>query len=101
MKYLIFLCFLLLSVNIYSQQESSIEDFVSEHQGLEENESGEITPINDRKSTKKSVFLLKRDLLMLSLLNIIWDNYQTFISPYDRYHYHTFIVKLRFKGMID
>ena len=71
MKYLIFLCFLLLSVNIYSQEEkASIEDFVSEHQGLEENESGEITPINDREINKKSVFLLKRDLLMLSLLEI-------------------------------
>ena len=54
MKNLFFLCFLLLFVNIYSQeQKASIEDFVAEHQGLEENDSGEITPINDREINKK------------------------------------------------
>ena len=57
MKKLVFLCFLMISIHIYSQEEkASIEDFVSEHQGLEENDSGEITPINDREINKKIRF---------------------------------------------
>ena len=30
--------------------------------------------------------------------NIIWDNYNTFISPFDLFHYHTFIVQAKVKG---
>ena len=100
MKNLFFLCFLLLFVNIYSQeQKASIEDFVAEHQGLEENESGEITPINDREINKKIRFFIEERFVNVEFTrNIIWDNYQTFISPYDRYHYHTFIVQVKVQG---
>ena len=97
MKNFIFLSFLLLFVNIYSQEEkASIEDFVTEHQGLEENDSGEITPINDREINKKIRFFIEERVVNVEFTrNIIWDNYQTFISPYDRYHYHTFIVQVK------
>lgn len=100
MKNLFFLCFLLLFVNIYSQeQKASIEDFVAEHQGLEENDSGEITPINDREINKKIRFFIEERFVNVEFTrNIIWDNYQTFISPYDRHHYHTFIVQVKVQG---
>ena len=94
MKNLIFLFFLLLFINIYSQEEkASIEDFVTEHEGLEENDSGEITPINDREINKKIRFFIEEKYVNVEFTrNIIWDNYQTFISPYDRYHYLSFLV---------
>ena len=97
MKNFIFLGFLLLFANIYSQeQKASIQDFVTEHQGLEENDSGEITPINDREINKKIRFFIEEKFVNVEFTrNIIWDNYQTFISPYDRYHYHTFIVQVK------
>ena len=100
MKNLIFLSFLLFFINIYSQQEkASIEDFVAEHQGLEENESGEITPINDREINKKIRFFIEESFVNVEFTrNIIWDNYRTFISPYDRHHLHTFIVQVKVQG---
>ena len=32
-------------------------------------------------------------------MNISWDSYNTFVSAYDTYHYHTFVVKLKVKNM--
>ena len=100
LKRVFILFFLFTQLFIYSQEEkASIEDFVSEHQGLEENDSGEITPINDREINKKIRFFIEERFVNVEFTrNIIWDNYQTFISPYDRYHYHTFIVQVKVQG---
>ena len=27
--------------------------------------------------------------------NIIWDSYETFLSPFDKYHFHTFICQVK------
>ena len=62
----IFLSFLLFFVNTYSQKKASVEDFVAEHQGLEENESGEITPINDREINKKIRFFIEERFVNVS-----------------------------------
>jgi len=103
MNKFIFLCFLLLSINFYSQeqeQRAEIKDFITEHEGLDKkNESGEINPINDREINKKIRFFIEEKFVNVEYTrNIIWDNYQTFISPYDRYHYHSFIVQVKVQG---
>ena len=33
------------------------------------------------------------------LMNISWDSYNTFVSAYDAYHYHTFVVQVKVKNM--
>ena len=100
MKKIVLLTFALFSYIVTAQEKRvSIDDFVKEHQGLEENEQGEIVPINDREINKKIRFFIEEKYLNVEYTrNIIWDSYETFISPYDRYHYHTFIVQDKVEG---
>ena len=100
MKKIVLLSFALFSFIVTAQEKRvSIDDFVKEHQGLEENEQGEIVPINDREINKKVRFFIEEKYLNVEYTrNIIWDSYETFISPYDRYHYHTFIVQVKVEG---
>ena len=51
-----FLNFILIQ-SISSQEIVKIEDFIIEHTGFEENEVGEITPINIKEINKKLDFL--------------------------------------------
>ena len=54
MKKIVLLSFALFSFVVTAQEKRvTIDDFVKEHQGLEENEQGEIVPINDREINKK------------------------------------------------
>ena len=43
--------------SVSSQDIIKIEDFIAEHSGFEENEVGEITPINIKEINKKIRFL--------------------------------------------
>ncbi len=74
-----------------------IEDFVSQHNGFEENEEGEINPINLKEINKRIRFFIeeKYPKIVDFTRNIIWDSYGTFLSPSDRYHSHTFIVQVK------
>ena len=100
MKKIAFLLFALFSLVLTAQDKRvSIGDFVTEHEGLEENDQGEIIPINDREINKKIRFFIEEKYKNVEYTrNIIWDSYETFISPYDRYHYHTFIVQVKVEG---
>lgn len=100
MKKVAFLLFAMFSLVLTAQDKRvSIEDFVTEHEGLEENDQGEIIPINDREINKKIRFFIEEKYKNVEYTrNIIWDSYETFISPYDRYHYHTFIVQVKVEG---
>lgn len=100
MKKIAFLLFALFSLVLTAQDKRvSIEDFVTEHEGLEENDQGEIIPINDREINKKIRFFIEEKYKNVEYTrNIIWDSYETFISPYDRYHQHTFIVQVKVEG---
>ena len=100
MKKIAFLLFAMFSLVLTAQDKRvSIEDFVTEHEGLEENDQGEIIPINDREINKKIRFFIEEKYKNVEYTrNIIWDSYETFISPYDRYHYHTFIVQVKVEG---
>ena len=78
-----------------------IEDFVIQHNGFEENEEGEINPINLKEINKRIRFFIeeKYPKIVDFTRNIIWDSYGTFLSPSDRYHSHTFIVQVKVKDI--
>jgi hypothetical protein len=90
--------FLLCAVETFAQeQQVTIEDFIEEHQGFEENEAGEITPINIKEINKKIRFFVEERYpeIVEYTRNIIWDSYKTFLSPSNIYHYHTFIAQVK------
>ena len=74
-----------------------IDDFIFEHDGFEENEAGEITPVNIKEINKKIRFFVEQRYpqIIQYTRNIIWDAYETFLSPFDIYHYHTFIAQVK------
>jgi hypothetical protein len=91
-------CALLCAVAVSAQEQRvKIEDFIIEHQGFEENEAGEITPINIKEINKKIRFFVEERYpeIVEYTRNIIWDSYKTFLSPSDIYHYHTFIAQVK------
>jgi hypothetical protein len=94
--------FLLYNTVVSAQQERvKIEDFINEHQGFEENEAGEITPINIKEINKKIRFFVEErypEIVELTR-NIIWDSYKTFLSPSDIFHYHSFIAQVKVIGL--
>jgi hypothetical protein len=96
--YLYFSFALLFSASLSAQlQRVKIEDFIIEHQGFEENEAGEITPINIKEINKKIRFFVEERYpeIVEYTRNVIWDSYKTFLSPSDIYHYHTFIAQVK------
>ena len=78
-----------------------IDDFITQHNGFEENEEGEINPINLKEINKRIRFFVeeKYPKTVEFTRNIIWDSYGTFLSPSDRYHSHTFIVQVKVAGL--
>ncbi len=81
-------------------QKVGIEDFIEQHQGFEENAEGEIIPINIKEINKKIRFFVEEKFPNVEYTrNIIWDSYETFISPFDKYHYHTFICQVKVKEL--
>jgi len=96
--YRIFLIFCFVTTLSWSQnsQMPVINDFVIQHNGFEENEAGEITPLNEKEINKIIWFKVEADFPDVELIrNIIWDSYTTFVSPFKKYHYHTFIVQVK------
>jgi len=79
-----------------------IEDFVVEHGGFEENEDGEIVPINIKEINKKTRFFIEEQYPNVELTrNIIWDSYTTFLSPSNKFHFHVFIVQVKVHKMVS
>ena len=93
-----FLFAVLLSFSFKAQLITvKIDDFVSQHNGFEENDEGEINPINLKEINKRIRFFVeeKYPKIVEFTRNIIWDSYGTFLSPSERYHSHTFIVQVK------
>ena len=93
---------LLLSISIFSlslcaqNKKITIPDLKAQFDLLNENTAGEIDPINDKEINKKIKFFIEEKFLNVEYTrNIIWDSYETFLSPFDRYHYHTYIVQVK------
>jgi hypothetical protein len=96
--------FLLLSTSIFSQEEKAIviEDFIQEHETLisYRGNDGEIDWESKNEINKKIRFFIEEKYPnVLSTRNIMWDSYETYLSPYDRYHFHTFIAGVKVKDI--
>ena len=93
---------LCLSVGMSYAQEKrvTIPDLKAQFDLLNENAEGEIDPINDKEINKKVKFFIEERYLNVEYTrNIIWDSYETFLSPFDRYHFHTYIVQVKVEGV--
>ena len=78
-----------------------IEDFIEQHELLisYRGNDGEIDWESKNEINKKIRFFIEEKYPnVLSTRNIMWDSYETYLSPYDRYHYHTFIVQVKVQG---
>ncbi len=92
---LLSIAFFGLSLNA-QDKKITIPDLKAQFNLLNENEAGEIDPINDKEINKKVKFFIEEKFLNVEYTrNIIWDSYETFLSPFDRYHYHTYIVQVK------
>ena len=97
MKKILLLSVALLSLGLSAQDKKiTIPDLKAQFDLLNENEAGEIDTINDKEINKKVKFFIEEKFLNVEYTrNIIWDSYETFLSPFDRYHYHTYIVQVK------
>ena len=97
MKKILLLSVALLSLGLSAQDKKiTIPDLKAQFDLLNENEAGEIDPINDKEINKKVKFFIEEKFLNVEYTrNIIWDSYETFLSPFDRYHFHTYIVQVK------
>ncbi len=97
MKKLLLLSIALFSLGLSAQDKKiTIPDLKAQFDLLNENEAGEIDPINDKEINKKVKFFIEEKFLNVEYTrNIIWDSYETFLSPFDRYHYHTYIIQVK------
>ena len=92
------ICFTFLPLETSAQdQRVKIEDFIIEHEGFEQNDAGEITPINIKEINKKIRFFIEERYpeIVEFTRNIIWDSYKTFLSSSNIYHYHIFIAQVK------
>ena len=97
MKKILLLSIALFSLGLSAQDKKiTIPDLKAQFDLLNENEAGEIDPINDKEINKKVKFFIEERFLNVEYTrNIIWDSYETFLSPFDRYHFHTYIVQVK------
>lgn len=96
LKYIwfLFLCAGIQSIAQVQKIDVTIDDFITEHEGLD-HQNGEIVPININEIKRKIRFFIEEkypDVVKVTD-NIIWDAYHTYTSHSSRYHYHTFIVR--------
>ena len=97
MKKLLLLSISLFTLGLSAQDKKiTIPDLKAQFDLLNENPAGEIDPINDKEINKKIKFFIEERYLNVEYTrNIIWDSYETFLSPFDRYHFHTYIVQVK------
>ena len=91
------------TISIFSQvndDKVALSDFVKEHENFVENDAGEIDPINVKEINKIVKFLVEEKFTNLEhTRNIIWDSYETYVSPFSRWHKHTFIVQVKMENV--
>lgn len=87
------------------EQKPTLEDLTREHanyvQMIEEKNNGqnELVPLNINRINKMVKNFVRENFDNVEYTrNIIWNSYSTFISPYSKHHYHSFIAQVRVKG---
>jgi hypothetical protein len=83
-----------------------IDEFILQHQGfIDERErlnlsEKEIVPINAAKINELIRSFNNSNFSNLEYTrNVIWNSYNTFVSPFDRHHFHTFIAQVKVEGI--
>lgn len=94
---------LLLFINISQAQLSSIKikDFIDQHNSFEQNDAGEVNAINDKEINKLIRFFIQEKFYGLVELtrSIVWDSYETFISPTKRNQLSKYIIQVKVKDV--
>ena len=87
-------------------QKAKINDMIVEHKSFLAGMSNNTVYYNKSKETelkeiyKKITSFSKNQYTNIDfLMNISWDSYNTFVSAYDTYHYHTFVVQVKVKNI--
>ena len=93
----------LLFINISQAQLSSIKikDFIDQHNSFEQNDAGEVNAINDKEINKLIRFFIQEKFYGLVELtrSIVWDSYETFISPTKRNQLSKYIIQVKVKDV--
>jgi hypothetical protein len=93
----------LLFINISQAQLSSIKikDFIDQHNSFEQNDAGEVNAINDKEINKLIIFFIQEKFYGLVELtrSIVWDSYETFISPTKRNQLSKYIIQVKVKDV--
>ena len=86
--------------------KAAVDDILFEYReligGINENfiyfnlaKADQLSTINNKISN----YLLQNYSNVEFVMNIVFDSYHTFISAYDKYHYYSFIVQVKLKGI--
>lgn len=101
MKNSLFISLLFFNLSQAQLVPIKIKDFIDQHNSFEQNDAGEVNAINDKEINKLIRFFIQGKFYGLVELtsSIVWDSYETFISPTNRYHYSKFIVQVKVKNI--
>ena len=87
-------------------QKAKINDMIIEHKSFLSGMSNNTVYYNKSKELELKAIYEKITSFSQSqygnidfLMNISWDSYNTFVSAYDTYHYHTFVVQVKVKNI--
>ena len=87
-------------------QKAKINDMIVEHKSFLAGMSNNTVYYNKSKETELKEIYEKITSFSKNqygnidfLMNISWDSYNTFVSAYDTYHYHTFVVQVKVKNI--
>lgn len=90
------------NVCIAQNVDIAFEDFIVEHEGLD-NTAGELVPINIDEIERKIRFYIEEKFpkIVENTDNILWDAYTTFTSHANKKHKHLFIAQVKVKGELE
>ena len=96
--------FLTVCVSIHAQENNQVifEDFILQHEGLD-NSAGELIPINIDEIERKIRFFIEEKFpkIVENTDNILWDTYTTFTSHANKMHKHRFIAQVKVKNQLE
>tara|TARA_B110000285_G_C15039165_1_gene570907 strand:+ start:123 stop:980 length:858 start_codon:yes stop_codon:yes gene_type:complete len=88
------------------EQKAKLDELIEEHKNLLDGISNNTIYFNKSKENELnrlyeniSVFTESQFSNIDFVMNISWDSYDTFVSSYDTYHYHTFLVQVKVKNL--
>ena len=87
-------------------QKARLSDMINEHKSFLDGVVENTVYFNKKSGNeinevfKKVEALVQKDFNNVDfVMNTVWDSYNTFVSNYDRFHFHTFVVQLKVKDL--